>query len=280
MLPSIHMSRADLHIHTTASDGVWTPTQVVEEAARIGLSAVAMADHDTVGGVEEAVAAGERYGVKVVPAVELNTDVGPVEVHILGYFIDWRSDKLREQLAELRKARLERGRRMVEKLRSLGVPVTLERVLEIAGSGSVGRPHVAQAICETGAVGSINAAFGRYLVRGAPAFVERTKMTPHDAVSIIVDSGGVACFAHPGKTNRDEMIPGLIKSGLRAIEVYYADQSPDITRHYESLARRFGLIATGGSDAHGFDPESGSSIGAVTVDESVVEELLALVYCK
>lgn len=268
-------ARADLHVHTTASDGAFTPTQVVELAAQAGLAAVGITDHDAIGGVEEAVAAGERFGVQVVPGVEINTEMGPIEVHILGYFIDWQSEKLRRKLEGLRAARIERGRKIVEKLRALGVPVTLERVLEIARDGSVGRPHVAQAVVETGVVSSVNAAFGTYLVRGAPAYVERTRLTPYDAVGLVVSAGGVACFAHPSKTNRDDMIPGLIKCGLQAIEVYHADHSPDVERHYQAIARRYGLIPTGGSDAHGFDPEGGSSIGDVTVDLKIVDQLRA-----
>lgn len=269
------MSRADLHIHSTASDGTLTPTQVVEEAARVRLAAVALADHDTVAGIEEATAAGEKLGVQVVPAVELTSDLGPMEVHILGYFIDWRSEKFNSELARLRNGRLNRARKMVDKLRALGVPVTLDRVLEIAGSGSVGRPHVAQALVEAGVVESINSAFGRYLVRGAPAYVERLKLTPYDAISIVTDAGGVAGLAHPSKMGRDQMIMDLVKVGLRAIEVYHSDQSPDVVRHYQSIARRFGLIATGGSDAHGFNPDGAGIIGGVTVDMNVVDKLRA-----
>ncbi|MBI2844351.1 MAG: PHP domain-containing protein [Armatimonadetes bacterium] len=266
-------SRADLHIHTTASDGALSPTQVVEEAANIGLAAIAISDHDTVDGIDEAMAAAGVGNVEVIPAVEINTDLGPSEVHILGYFVDWRSERLRGHLLELRRARLERGKKMVGKLQTLGVPVTFERVLEIAGRGSVGRPHVAQAIVEVSSVQSIGEAFARFLVRGAPAYVERTKLTPFEAVAIVVASGGVACLAHPGKSGRDHIIPMLVKSGLRAIEVYHSDQYPESSQRYHAVARKLGLIETGGSDAHGFDPDYGTSIGSTTVDMRVVEDL-------
>jgi len=250
-----------------------TPSQAVEEAARLGLSAIAVSDHDTVAGIDEALAAGSRLGIEVVPAIELNADYGSVEIHILGYLIDWRSAGLRQELERLRRARLDRSKKMVEKLRSIGVPVTIERVLEIAGSGSVGRPHVAQAIVEVGAAESMAAAFSRYLVRGAPAFVERMRMAPHDAVTLVAGSGGVAALAHPGQAGRDSLIPGLVKAGMGAIEVSYPGQTPDVAQHYQALARRFGLVATGGSDAHGFAGEAGAPIGGVTVDASVVQEL-------
>jgi predicted metal-dependent phosphoesterase TrpH len=246
---------------------------VVEEAKRVGLAAVAISDHDTVDGVDEALDAGQRLGITVVPAVEINTDIGPLEIHILGYFIDWRCEKLAKHLHRLRNARIERSRKIVEKLKALEIPISLERVLEIAGSGSVGRPHVAQALVECGAVETTNAAFIRYLVRGAPAFVERMKMSPIEAISMIIDAGGVAGFAHPGQVGRDDLIRNLVKAGLDAMEVYYTGQTPDVVMHYQALARKFGLIPTGGSDAHGFNPDGTTSIGTVTVDMSIVDRL-------
>lgn len=266
-------ARADLHLHTTASDGQLAPAQVVEEAARVGLAAIAISDHDTVAGIAEATAAGKRLGIEVVPAVEINTDIGAVEVHVLGYFIDWKSEKFEHQLLKLRNGRLERGKKIVEKLRALGIPITMDQVLAIAGSGSICRPHVARALYEAGVVESTGDAFSRFLVRGAPAYVERIKLSPYDAVLIVVDAGGVAGFAHPAHTGHDELIPLLIKSGLGAIEVFYPNQPPEVTQRYQALARKFGLIATGGSDAHGSVTDGGTCIGAATVDLRVVEQL-------
>jgi 3',5'-nucleoside bisphosphate phosphatase len=264
------MPKADLHIHTTASDGVLSPTRTVEEAKRVGLAALAITDHDTIEGLEEGITAGKANGIEVVPAIELSTSMGPIEIHILGYFLDWHCVKLRQTLTGLQEARLERGKKMVEKLQALGVPVTLDRVLEIAGSGSIGRPHIAVAICETGMAMTIHAAFGRYLVRGAPAFVERYKISPFEAVSLIADAGGVACLAHPNKSKRDDLIPDLVKSGLRALEVYHSDHTAEVSRRYQALARRYGLIVTGGSDAHGFDPKCNKTIGSVRVPMDAV----------
>jgi predicted metal-dependent phosphoesterase TrpH len=265
--------RADLHIHTTASDGVLTPTQVVEDASKAGLAAIAISDHDTVAGIEEAIIAGERLGIQIVPAIEINTDVGPLEVHILGYFFDWRSERLAKKLDQLRNARFDRVKKIVQKLQELGIPITIENVMEFAGSGSVGRPHVAQVLVKMGVVESTNAAFTRFLVRGAPAFVERAKTSPYEAIGIILDAGGVPGLAHPGQLKRDDFIPGMVKQGLRALEVYYPGQLPEVMQHYQALARKFGLIATGGSDTHGPNFESGSTIGCVTVDAGVVELL-------
>ncbi|MEN6522052.1 MAG: PHP domain-containing protein [Armatimonadota bacterium] len=271
-------ARADLHLHTTASDGRLAPAQVVEGAARAGLAAIAISDHDTVDGIEEAVSAGNRLGIEVVPAVEINTDIGAVEAHILGYFIDWKSEKFEKELQKLRNGRFERGKKIVEKLRALGISITLEQVLAIAGPGPICRPHVARALYEAGVVESPSGAFSQFLVRGAPAYVERIKMSPYDAVSVIVDAGGVAGFAHPAHTGHDELIPLLMKSGLGALEVFYPNQPPETTLRYQALARKFGLIATGGSDAHGTDAEGGTSIGAVTVDARAVEQLRKAAY--
>lgn len=270
--------RADLHIHTTASDGHLTPAQVVEEAARVGLAAIAISDHDTVDGIEEATETGKRLGIEVVPAVEINTDIGPIEVHILGYFIDWRSEKLGKQLFKLRNGRVGRCRKIVEKLKALDIPITLEQVIEEAASGSVGRPHVAQVLCKAGVVETTADAFNKYLVRGAPAFVERSKLSPHEAVTIVVESGGVAGIAHPSHSGHDELIPQLMKYGLGAIEVFYPNQPSVVTQRYQSLARKYGLIATGGSDAHGYTPEGNTYIGAMTVDITVVEQLRERAY--
>lgn len=265
--------RADLHIHTIASDGALTSTRVVEEAKRVGLAAVAISDHDTVDGIAEALDAGKRLGITVVPAVEINTDMGPLEIHIMGYFMDWQSEKFAKHLERLRNARLERCKKIVEKLKALGIPIKLDRVLEIAGSGSVGRPHVAQALVECGAVETMGMAFVKYLVRGMPGFVERMKMSPLEAVTIVVDAGGVAGFAHPGQVGRDDLIPNLVKNGLGAIEVRYTGQIPEVVRYYEGVAKKFDLIPTGGSDAHGINADGTTAIGTVTVDIGVVDLL-------
>jgi predicted metal-dependent phosphoesterase TrpH len=269
------MGTADLHIHTTASDGLLTPCQVVEKAKEIGLDAIAITDHDSVSGISEAIECGDKHGLEVVPGVELSAEFGARELHILGYFVDWTSSKLNKHLEKMREARVDRVRKMVEKLRVLNVEVELDRVLEIAGTGSVGRPHVARAICEVGAAPDIVAAFSRYLNRGAPAYVERFKISPIETVTLIVNCGGVACLAHPGGIGKDEIISTLIKAGLRAIEVYHPDHSPSVSEKYLSIASRFGLIVTGGSDSHGTGLNGSMPIGSFTVDTDCVEKLRA-----
>jgi len=265
--------RADLHIHSTASDGAQTPAEIVAEAVRAGLAAFSITDHDTIDGLLEAEEAAKDAGIDCVPGVEIGADYGASEVHILGYFIDPERVTLRDALAKLREARLERGAKIVRKLHDLGVPVTIERVLEIAGGGSVGRMHIAQAICETGAVHSMNAAFGKYLTRGAAAFVPRLRMTPEEVVSLVSGAGGVPCLAHPSKIGWDGIIPALQQCGLQGIEVYHTDHSEQVSRHYESVATKYGLIPTGGSDSHGPRLDKPVAVGSVTVQSSIVERL-------
>lgn len=268
--------QADLHVHTTASDGTLTPEQVVEEAARIGLAAVGIADHDTVAGVGPALKAGHEFGVIVVPAVEINTDHGKHEIHILGYYIDFEAALLNTHLNRLRVERAERARRMVERLSELGVKISLERVREIASEGAVGRPHVARAIKEAGYVSSMNAAFSKYLIRGAPAYIPRHKLTPPQAIDIILEAGGAPVLAHPGIHSHDDLIPELVEAGIKGLEVFHTEHSPVQAEHYLRIAERYHLIPTGGSDSHGPNNLKTVEIGSVTVDIAVIHRLRAL----
>lgn len=268
--------KADLHVHTTASDGSLTPTEVVKAARDLGLAAVGIADHDTVDGIDEALDAGRQFGIEVVPAVEISTIYGAGdEAHILGYFINHHETSFVEKLRVLKEARWERGRLMVERLRAAGVPLEFERVAELADGGAIGRPHVAKALCEIGAAPSVDAAFGRYLVEGAPGYVERFKVSPQDAVRMIIEAGGVACCAHVAKLKDDSLILQLISEGLKAIEAYHPDHPEAACKYYDKFARQHGLIVTGGSDAHCLEGGRHGGIGSVTVAYGVVAELKA-----
>jgi predicted metal-dependent phosphoesterase TrpH len=267
---------ADLHIHTTASDGARTPTQIVQAAADAGLGAIGITDHDTVDGLDEALKAGEKAGVLVVPGIEVSAIYGRnTEVHMLGYFLDHHHPELLEQLDVLRSGRTDRGRRMVEQLNKAGVQITFERVLELARGGAIGRPHVARAICEIGAASSLDSAFGRWLQEGTAGYVPRHKVSPSEAVRIILEAGGVACCAHVAKLNRDELLLELMREGMRAIEVRHPDHGPAGTKYYEKFAAKHDLIATGGSDAHCIEGGKRTEIGCVTVSVEVVDRLKA-----
>jgi predicted metal-dependent phosphoesterase TrpH len=265
--------RVDLHVHTSASDGTLSPAEVVQEAKQIGLAGVGIADHDTVDGLGPAISAGRELGIVVVPGVEINTDYDNEELHMLGYFIDPDSEYLRDRLQYLRSARADRAIKIVERLKELGVHISIEKVREFAGGGAIGRPHIARAIVEAGYAPSLSAAFGKYLVRGAPAYVPRYKLTPFEAVEIIHNAGGVAVFAHPGLAHHDELIPELVKVGLEGIEVYHTEHTPAQSAHYLRLAEKYNLVPTGGSDSHGPNNIKTVEIGSVTVDIEVVEKL-------
>lgn len=192
---------------------------------------------------------------------------------MLGYFVDHHDPAFLAELHILRDARTQRGRRIVERLNEAGVAVTFERVLEIARGGAVGRPHVAKAICEIGAASCLDAAFGRFLVEGMPGYVARHKISPTEAVSMILRAGGTPCCAHVAKLNRDEVLIELIREGMRGIEVRHPDHGPTGTRYYERFAAKHGLIATGGSDAHCHEGGKSPGVGGVTVPYERVELL-------
>lgn len=265
--------RVDLHVHTTASDGTLTPEQVVDEAVRVGLSGLAIADHDSVEGVPPGLEKARSVGLILVPAVEINTDFGKDEIHILGYYIDPLSDALNSVLQRIRSERAGRAAKMVERLNALGMKVDLDRILQIASNGSVGRPHLARALVEAGYASTLSSAFGKYLVRGAPAYVPRYRLEPAEAIAIILEAGGVPVLAHPGLNKHDEMIPRLVEEGLRGIEAYHTDHTHGQTQRYLDLAARYGLVVTGGSDSHGPNNIRTVELGSVSVEMDVVRQL-------
>lgn len=253
------MSRIDLHTHTTASDGTLAPRELVALAVEKGLETLAITDHDTTDGVPEALAAAEKLDILVIPGVEINTDTETGHVDILGYFIDVHHPELQTVLRKIRNARYDRAREMVERLQRLGCAIRFERVLELAGEGAVGRPHVAQALLEAGYVSSISEAFERYIGRHGPAYADRYRMTPADACRLIRAAGGVPSLAHPvppedplsDPKDLPTLLPELVEAGLAGLECFYPGYPPEVTQRLLALAARFDLIPTGGSDFHG-----------------------------
>lgn len=272
------MGKIDLHIHSTISDGRFSPGEVVRKAAERGLTFMALADHDSVDGIAAALAAAKSFpDLKVIPAVEISTDVPSGEVHILGYFIDYTSHKLREALVRFRNSREMRAQRMVAKLSALGIHIEWPRVQQIAGDGSVGRPHIAQAMLEKGYIASIKEAFEKYIARNGPAYAEREKMTPVEAVELIVQANGLPVMAHPFTVPEPEaLVAEMRTAGLVGIEVYYNGYTADVINRLVGLAKKFHLITTGGSDYHGLDDSNETMMGAVTVPGESVERLIAL----
>jgi len=272
------MSRVDLHVHSTASDGVFSPEVIVSKAAALGLTLIALADHDSVDGIAPALEAARAYPqLSVIPAVEISTDLPDGEAHVLGYFIDHASQELRSALEKFRNSRQRRAQAMVDKLNGLGVDIDWQRVREIAGEGSIGRPHIAQAMLEKGYVASFKEAFDRYIGHGGPAYVEREKMTPAEAVQLVVRSKGLPVLAHPFTVNDPEaMIIELKEIGLVGIEAYYKDYTSEEIQMLVSIADKYGLITTGGSDYHGIDDSTETALGGVDIPPESVERLVSL----
>jgi predicted metal-dependent phosphoesterase TrpH len=272
------VGRVDLHIHSTASDGKLTPAEVVQEAAERGLTFIALADHDTIDGIAPALAAAKGFpSLTVIPGVEISTDIPQGEVHMLGYFIDYADPQFKTALERFRHSRLGRAQGMVAKLKKLGIAIDWPRVQEIAGGSSIGRPHIAQAMLEKGYIASIQQAFTDYIGRNGPAYVEREKMTPAEAVALIVKAKGIAVLAHPLTAGDPAtMTPELKAAGLVGIEAYYDGYTPEEVNQLVGLANKHNLIATGGSDYHGLDPATETAIGGAEVPIASVERLIAL----
>ncbi|HBT47337.1 MAG TPA: phosphatase [Peptococcaceae bacterium] len=263
----------DLHTHTTASDGKLTPRELVRLAGEKGLSTIAVTDHDTVDGLEEALGAASLYGVEVIPGIELSTEWEGRDVHLLGYYIDFEGDRLRSFLLKRQEARYTRCLKIVSRLQELGYPLTWDDVSAVVRGRAVGRLHIAQALVARGFVPSIEFAFSRLLERGRPAYVPRHKLTPAEGVEIIRSCQGVAVLAHPGLIGEDTIIRELAGRGLQGLEAYYPRHSRDETAGYLAMAEELGLLVTGGSDFHGSDVPEHAELGAVTVGEEVIEKL-------
>jgi hypothetical protein len=270
--------KADLHLHTTASDGRLDPGQIVSLAISIGLDVIAITDHDTIDGVEAALEAAAASGsLKVIPGVEINTDVAKGEVHVLGYFIDYTDKNLAATLLKLRDSRLDRAQKMVAKLGALGMKIDWKRVSELAKGGTVGRPHISQALLEKGYVRSEREAFDKYIGHNGPAYVERHKLLPDEAVKLILDAHGLPVLAHPADiADFNELLPKLKAAGLIGLEIYYGNYDPETIDRLAKIARQYDLIATGGTDYHAFGDDLEVGIGTRLTPASSVEQLFAL----
>lgn len=246
----------DLHLHSTVSDGRLAPGDVVRLAHQQGVTTMALTDHDSTDGVAEAEQVGAELGVRVIPGIELSTDLPGASIHVLGLFLDYRSAEFQQTVGQFRAARLTRASQMVDALAALGAPISLERVFAIAGEGSVGRPHVAQALLEAGHIQSIEEAFERFIGRDGPAYFEGFRLEPVDAVRLIHQVGGLAVWAHPLELDgRDwqAFLPPVLAAGIDGLEAYYSrDYGPEPARLLHEACTEHGLVPTVGSDFHGF----------------------------
>jgi len=263
----------DLHAHTVFSDGLFTPEELVTEAARLKLTAVAITDHDSVGGVDRAIAAGRLLQLEVVPGVELSCNTNGVDVHVLAYYVDYTQPDVQEFFEMVRQKRAERAEKMVAKMRELGVNISLEQVRAQAQGAATGRPHVAQALVEAGAVRTIDEAFQRYIGYDSPAYFPKMQLTPKEAMDFIHRHGGLAVVAHPGTYHNDAAVYSAIAAGADGIEVWHPDHASRNVDHYREVATKNGLLMTGGSDCHGGRKLGKVFLGSITVPYSCLQAI-------
>jgi len=269
----------DLHTHSTASDGSYSPAEVVRLAKEGGLAAMALTDHDTVDGLPEAVAAGAELGVEVIPGVEISAQFPGGTMHILGLFVEYHNGRLDERLAVLKQARIDRNPRIIAKLNALGIPITMEKVDQISGGGQVGRPHIARALMEAGYVQDLQEAFDKYLGWHRPAYVSKFRFPPEAALAMIREAKGIPVLAHPFTLGLGSayalknLIIELKGLGLAGLEVYYSEHTPEQEALYLKLVRELDLQISGGSDFHGLNkPEI--TLGSMPSQDKLTYNLL------
>jgi len=263
---------ADLHVHTSESDGTLTPKQLVREALYRGLSAIAIVDHDTVGGILEAEVAAQGADLEVIAGIELTAQYEGQEIHILGYFLDLQNKALLEKLNLVQLNRIERVHKIVNNLEQQGVKLNAQDVFDISGKGTVGRMHIARALVKGGWVTTTAEAFRKYIGDKSPAYVLGFSLSPVEAINLIKGAGGVAVLAHPYILHDDALITELAGYGLQGIEVYYPEHSQSMVNFYLDLARKLNLLVTGGSDFHG-SVKPDIKLGTIKIPIELVEKL-------
>jgi len=268
-----NLERIDLHIHSIYSDGSFTPEEIVYKAKKLKLKVISITDHDSISGIEEEIEAGKKLKVEIVPGVEMSTDVGNDEIHILGYYIDWKNKIFLTQLKIFQESRAKRNKKLVERLKELGMPVNYHELKKLAAKGGVvNRLHIARLMKEKGYVSSIGEAFEEWLNPGKPAYIKRMKVSPFEIIQLILDIGGIPVFAHPYLSKRDDLIADFVKAGLKGIEVYHSAHNAQAEQHYRKIAQKYHLLITGGSDCHGKNKDK-ILMGTVNVPATLLENL-------
>ncbi len=255
----------DLHCHTIFSDGLFTPEEVVERAHRLGLAAVGITDHDSLGGIDRALIVGCKLGIEVVPGVEMSCNADGVDVHVLGYYLDYKNPDVLQFFEQVQFHREKRARLMCERLGKLGVKVTMAQVKAVAKDAAIGRPHVAQAMLEAGVVASTEQAFREFIGYDGPAYAPKMKLSPEEAIGFIKQHGGVSVIAHPGTYHQDKAVYAAIAAGVDGIEVWHSDHGTREVAHYNELAQKNQLLMTGGSDCHGGRKNGHIYLGEVSI---------------
>jgi 3',5'-nucleoside bisphosphate phosphatase len=263
---------ADLHVHTIFSDGTSTPEELIFLSKKCGLSAISVVDHDTIQGVAQTLEIGREENVEVLPGIELSAEYDGLEIHILGYLIDYENGELLEKLSFLKRNRVERIYKIAKKLNDLGINLDPEDVFSLAGNGTVGRLHVARVLEEKGFVGSVYEAFRKYLGDNCPAYELGFRFSPKEAIKLIKDAKGIPVLAHPYILKKDDLIFKFIEQGIMGLEVHYIEHSQSMVNFYSNIAKENGLLITGGSDFHG-GGKPGVKLGSIKVPYELVERL-------
>ncbi|MFA5362230.1 MAG: PHP domain-containing protein [Candidatus Omnitrophota bacterium] len=266
------MGFADLHVHTVFSDGTYTPEELVQRARKAGLCALSVVDHDSIDGIEPALAAARSVSVEVIPGIELTTELDNTEIHLLGYLFDYKDPAFLGRLAQLREIRVDRVYKIVKKLKLMGVDLKPQAVFDICGTGTPGRLHIARAMLKEGLVSSVGEAFQKYIGDRSPAYVLGFRFSTFDAIDLIKNVGGIPVLAHPYLLGNTGLIPQLIDHGLMGLEVYYTEHSQSHINYFLDIARRHDLIVTGGSDFHG-SAKPDVHLGVIKIPYELVEIL-------
>lgn len=264
--------KVDLHMHSHHSDGFYSPEEVVNKAKAKGLDVISFTDHDSINSLKEAIKAGKKYGVEIIPGVEISTDISDREIHILGYFIDPKNPELEHYLSFFREERLKRAARIVQKLNILGINITLDDVIDKAGNGAVGRPHIAHAMKGKGVISSYFEAFNKYIGNGGPAYERKVHVSPQSAFKIISDAGGLSFIAHPGNLP-EYIIKELIDAGVDGIEVVHPSHLPHKVKYYRGIVNEYFLLESGGSDFHGGDRNDEDNLGKYFINVNAVDAM-------
>ncbi|MFW5976516.1 MAG: PHP domain-containing protein, partial [Bacillota bacterium] len=253
----------DLHLHTTASDGSMTPEKLIKKAVELDYEAIAITDHDTVRGIEPALKTAYKYSLEVIPGIEINTEYKNHEVHILGYYIDYKHQKLKKSLNYLKEKRKNRVKKILDRLTNMNIKIKYEDIEKISQGGTVGRAHIARAMINKNYINSWEEAFEKYIGIGAPAYVRRDKFNPQKTINLIKKIGGIPVLAHPGLINNDDIVKNIIDMGISGLEVYYYEHSQKEIKKYKKLANANNLVTTGGSDDHGPENKDGLRLGKI-----------------
>lgn len=263
---------ADLHLHTNRSDGYYSPRELIEKVLPLGLKAIAIVDHDEISAIDEAMHYCDANGLEILPGVELSVSYRGMDLHVLGYCFDHKHPRLVEYLCRFKEERRKRAELMVQKLKKLGMPISLESVLDKAGEGSIGRPHIANVLIDEGYVSSFQEAFNKFLGNGRPAYFDKLKIEVAEALQLVKEAGGICSIAHPGLELSDSHLLELIKSGADAIEVFHPQHNDEKTQQLRDLAENNGVLITGGSDFHG-GSKGDDALGKYKVPYANVEKM-------